>query len=414
MRAKTSADLQQKFDLRLRDLFNMANNKTPRQGGEQFQKPPTKPEDTFIPDLPTNVMPTVDGEKKGIIEEQPTNPNLPSMGKDGYTAGEDDITIAARSGEAPTTPAKAGLAKKSLVRLGGEQSVADEKTIETQRMMEEAKAAQTNVNVGAPKGTPVIAVRGLTKTYGLGKKTFVHALRGISLEVYPGEFVAVLGPSGSGKSTFMNLIGCLDRPTAGEYWLSGKLVSRLSNDQLAGIRNQLIGFVFQGFNLLGRANAVSNAALPMVYAGVPKRERERRATKVLQLVGLGDRVHHKPPELSGGQQQRVAIARALVNGPAVLLADEPTGALESRTSVESMALLQALNEQGLTIVLVTHDLKIASYASRQVALLDGSIVRDEPVATPRSAREEWEALLRKDAEEENLARGGAQVKEEVR
>ncbi len=191
----------------------------------------------------------------------------------------------------------------------------------------------------------------------------------------------------------MNLIGCLDRPTSGEYWLAGKLVSRLSSDELAAIRNRLLGFVFQGFNLLGRATAVSNVALPMVYAGLPRRERERRARKVLTLVGLGKRLNHKPTELSGGQQQRVAIARALVNGPSVLLADEPTGNLDSRTNVEIMGVLQALNDQGLTIVMVTHDANVAHYAKRQVQFLDGCIVHDELVLDRRSAIAEWEALV---------------------
>jgi putative ABC transport system ATP-binding protein len=238
---------------------------------------------------------------------------------------------------------------------------------------------------------PLIEVRNLKKNYSLGQTT-VHALRGISLAVYPGEFVAVMGPSGSGKSTFMNMIGCLDRPTSGEYWLSGRLVSSLSSDELADVRNRLIGFVFQGFNLLSRATALSNVALPMVYAGVPKDERESRARRALQLVGLGKRLHHKPSQLSGGQQQRVAIARALVNSPSLVLADEPTGNLDSRTSTEVMAILQALNEQGLTIVLVTHEPDIAHYAKRQIAFRDGLLVRDEPVLAPRSAREEWIAL----------------------
>jgi putative ABC transport system ATP-binding protein len=240
--------------------------------------------------------------------------------------------------------------------------------------------------------TAVIAVRNLTKTYMLGGKTSVPALRGVSLEVFPGEFVAIMGPSGSGKSTFMNLLGCLDSPTSGEYWLAGNLVSSLSNDRLASMRNQLIGFVFQGFNLLGRATALRNVSLPMIYAGLPRRERESRARKVLELVGLGGRINHKPSELSGGQQQRVAIARALINGPALLLADEPTGNLDSRTSIEIMGILQALNEQGLTIVLVTHDSNVAQYAKRQVAFLDGRIVRDGLVQSPRSARDEWEKL----------------------
>jgi putative ABC transport system ATP-binding protein len=236
--------------------------------------------------------------------------------------------------------------------------------------------------------TPLIAVRNLTKTYLLGQ-TGVHALQGISLAAYQGEFVAVMGPSGSGKSTFMNLIGCLDRPTQGEYWLAGKLVSSFSNDELAYIRNRLIGFVFQGFNLLSRASALSNVTLPMAYARISSEERERRGRRVLRLVGLGDRMNSKPPQLSGGQQQRVAIARALVNEPALLLADEPTGNLDSRTSLEIMAVLQALNEQGLTIVLVTHDREFAQYAKRQVTFRDGRIVEDEPILTPRSAKEDW-------------------------
>jgi putative ABC transport system ATP-binding protein len=256
---------------------------------------------------------------------------------------------------------------------------------------------QTAVTTAEEKGTraaPVIAVHNLTKTYILGRGTHVPALQGVTLKVYPGEFVAIMGPSGSGKSTFMNIIGCLDRPTGGEYWLDGNLVSRLSNDRLASIRNRLIGFVFQGFNLLGRATALKNVALPMVYAGLSRRERERRAQKVLQLVGLGGRMHHKPNELSGGQQQRVAIARALINGPALLLADEPTGNLDSHTSVEIMGVLQALNEQGLTIVLVTHDPKVAQYTRRQVSFLDGRIVSDEPIFTQRSAQQEWAELVK--------------------
>ncbi len=240
--------------------------------------------------------------------------------------------------------------------------------------------------------TSVISVRDLKKTYFLGQ-TRVHALRGVSLEVHEGEFLAVMGPSGSGKSTFMNLLGCLDRPTQGEYWLVGRRVSHLSNDELADIRNQLIGFVFQGFNLLNRATALKNVALPLVYAGYSKEEQLRRARKVLKLVGLGSRMDHKPSQLSGGQQQRVAIARALVNGPSLLLADEPTGNLDSRTSLEIMAILQALNKQGLTIVLVTHEPDIATYTKRQVTFRDGRILRDEPVLAPRSAHEEWTALL---------------------
>jgi putative ABC transport system ATP-binding protein len=244
--------------------------------------------------------------------------------------------------------------------------------------------------------TPIVDARNLTKTYIIGR-THIRALQGISLRVYQGEFVAVMGPSGSGKSTFMNLVGCLDRPTQGEYRLAGKLVSRLSNDELANIRNRQVGFVFQGFNLLNRSNALSNVLLPMVYAGISREERERRGRSVLRLVGLGDRMNHKPSELSGGQQQRVAIARALVNGPALLLADEPTGNLDSRTSLEIMAVLQALNEQGLTILMVTHEPDIAKFAKRQVAFRDGLIVSDEPVLSPASAKEEWTKLIKKAA-----------------
>lgn len=255
---------------------------------------------------------------------------------------------------------------------------------------------------------PIVDVRNLTKTYILGR-TRIRALQGISLKVYQGEFVAVMGPSGSGKSTFMNLVGCLDRPTQGEYWLAGKLVSRLSSDELADIRNRQVGFVFQGFNLLSRTSALGNVILPMVYAGASREERELHGRRILRLVGLGDRMDHKPSELSGGQQQRVAIARALVNGPALLLADEPTGNLDSRTGLEIMAVLQALNEQGLTIVMVTHESDIAKFVKRQVTFRDGLIVRDEPVLAPPSAKEEWTKLMKKAAVEHKV-----QVTEETR
>jgi putative ABC transport system ATP-binding protein len=238
---------------------------------------------------------------------------------------------------------------------------------------------------------PVIVVHNLKKTYMLGQ-TRVNALRGVSLEVSPGEFVAVRGPSGSGKSTFMNMIGCLDRPTAGEYWLSGKRVSRMSTNELARVRNRLIGFVFQGFNLLSKESALHNVELPMIYAGLSKELRLRRASQALKLVGLGTRMDHKPAQLSGGQQQRVAIARSLVNSPSLLLADEPTGNLDSRTSVEVMAILQTLNRQGLTIVLVTHEPDVAGYSSRQITFRDGRLIRDEPVIQPRDALAEWEVL----------------------
>ncbi len=237
----------------------------------------------------------------------------------------------------------------------------------------------------------VVDARNLTKTYHLGQ-TSVHALRGVTLTIHRGEFVAIMGPSGSGKSTFMNLLGCLDRPTAGEYRLMGALVSRMKPDQLADIRSQRLGFIFQGFNLLARASALKNVQLPMAYAGLSNETQRRRARKALQLVGLGDRLDHRPAQLSGGQQQRVAIARALVNNPALILADEPTGNLDSRTSVEIMAILQDLNRRGVTIVLVTHEADIAAYARRQVAFRDGLIVRDEPVAQPRSAADELRAF----------------------
>ncbi|NNF39232.1 MAG: ABC transporter ATP-binding protein, partial [Gemmatimonadetes bacterium] len=200
----------------------------------------------------------------------------------------------------------------------------------------------------------IIRTEGIQKFYYLGAET-VKAVRGIDLLIEHGEFVAVMGPSGSGKSTFMNVLGCLDTPTAGEYWLNGQLVSELSDDDLARVRNREIGFVFQTFNLLPRATCLHNVELPLVYAGVPGKERRRRAAEKLELVGLGDRMDHKPPEISGGQRQRVAVARALVNEPALLLADEPTGNLDSVTSAEIMGVLTQLNEDGQTILLVTHE-----------------------------------------------------------
>ncbi len=250
----------------------------------------------------------------------------------------------------------------------------------------------TGVVDANPNVTPVIRVQHLRKTYMLGQ-TPVYALRDVSLDVYPGEFVAIMGPSGSGKSTFMNTLGCLDRPSSGEYWLAGSQVSSMQNEALARARNRLIGFVFQSFNLLPKASALSNVELPMIYAGVSKETRLRRARQALQLVGLGSRMDHKPMQLSGGQQQRVAIARSLVNSPSLLLADEPTGNLDSRTSVEIMALLQELNQQGLTIVLVTHEPDIASYTSRQVVFRDGRVMRDEPNLNPRVAEEEWQRIM---------------------
>ncbi|MCY4400239.1 MAG: ABC transporter ATP-binding protein [Gemmatimonadetes bacterium] len=228
---------------------------------------------------------------------------------------------------------------------------------------------------GASSNDVVIHTAGLSKYYILGAET-VRAVRRVDMEVRRGEFVAIMGPSGSGKSTFMNLIGCLDTPTDGSYWLNGREVSELSDDQLARVRNRDIGFVFQTFNLLPRASSLHNVELPLIYAGVSARERRKRAEEKLERVGLGDRMNHKPPELSGGQRQRVAIARALVNDPALLLADEPTGNLDSQTSREIVEILVQLNQAGQTIILVTHEPDIASAASRQIHLNDGLVERD--------------------------------------
>jgi putative ABC transport system ATP-binding protein len=221
----------------------------------------------------------------------------------------------------------------------------------------------------------VIRTEALTKDYELGAET-VHALRGVDLHVGRNEYVAIMGPSGSGKSTLMNLIGCLDTPTSGEYWLDGQPVAGLSDDQLARIRNRYIGFVFQTFNLLPRATALHNVELPLIYAGLPVKERKRRAEEMMAKVGLGDRMGHRPSELSGGQRQRVAIGRALVNRPSLLLADEPTGNLDSSTSAEIMALFEELYAGGQTIVLVTHEHDIAAHARRAVTLRDGVIETD--------------------------------------
>lgn len=227
---------------------------------------------------------------------------------------------------------------------------------------------------------PVIVLEGVKKFYPLGKEG-VWALRGVSFEIAKGELVAIIGPSGSGKSTLMHILGCLDTPTEGRYWLAGQETSRLSDGQLARLRNQEIGFVFQTFHLLPRYTALENVALPLVYAGVGARERKKRAQAVLEAVGLGDRLHHRPNELSGGQRQRVAIARALVGNPSLLLADEPTGNLDSVTSEEIMRLFLSLHRQGHTVVIVTHEPDIAAYAERVIVLRDGQVVEDRKRAS---------------------------------
>ena len=238
---------------------------------------------------------------------------------------------------------------------------------------------------GVIEAEALIRVEELHKYYNLGE-TRVHALRGVNLEIAPGEFVAVMGASGSGKSTFMNLLGCLDTPSSGHYLLEGVDVAQLAKSELATIRNRKLGFVFQGFNLLARTTALENVELPTLYAHLPKEERTERARRALEMVGLGGRMEHLPSQLSGGQQQRVAIARALVNHPSILLADEPTGNLDSRTAVEIMQIFQDLNDRGLTVVLVTHEPDIAHYAKRIVVFHDGTICRDEPVVNrPRAA-----------------------------
>jgi len=252
---------------------------------------------------------------------------------------------------------------------------------------------------------PLIVVKDLVKTYHVGEVD-VQALRGVSLEVRPGEFVALTGPSGSGKSTFMHMLGCLDRPTSGSYWLNGQDVATLSARALSRVRNAQIGFVFQGFNLLSRTSALENVELPLLYSTIKAKERRARAVAALESVGLGSRMHHHPNQLSGGQQQRVAIARALVNQPKILLADEPTGNLDSKTSIEVMGLFQTLNtDQGITVMLVTHEHDIAEYATRIVAFRDGRVRSDHPVTERRNATTELAACLadRQDDEDERSA-----------
>ncbi len=231
----------------------------------------------------------------------------------------------------------------------------------------------------------VIWIDDLHKIYKMGENE-VHALRGVSLTVRSGEIIAIMGPSGSGKSTLMNILGCLDQPTWGLYALDGKDVSKMTDDALAVVRNKKVGFVFQSFNLLARTSALDNVMLPLVYAGSSARERRSRATEVLESVGLGDRLDHTPNELSGGQQQRVAIARALVNRPAIILADEPTGNLDSKSGREVMAILQRLNREiGITVILVTHDPHISNYAQRAIHLFDGKILKEEIIEEPIQA-----------------------------
>jgi putative ABC transport system ATP-binding protein len=240
--------------------------------------------------------------------------------------------------------------------------------------------------------TPLISVRDLGKTYQVGDIE-VRALRGVSLDVQPGEFVALTGPSGSGKSTFMHLLGCLDRPTTGRYLLNGRDVSALGKRDLSLVRNRDIGFVFQGFNLLSRTTALENVELPMLYGpAVSAKDRRRRAAAALEAVGLGDRLHHHSNQLSGGQQQRVAIARALVNQPSLLLADEPTGNLDTRTGIEVMGIFQSLNVRGLTVVLVTHEPDIAEYGTRIVSFRDGQVRGDRPVSVRRNIEDELKAF----------------------
>src|SRR5213592_1188803 len=232
-----------------------------------------------------------------------------------------------------------------------------------------------------PTGPIMIDIENITKDYVMGEE-IVHALRGVSLQIHSNEYIAIMGPSGSGKSTLMNMLGCLDTPTSGRYEFNGKIVAEMNDDELAAIRNREIGFVFQTFNLLPRANSLRNVELPLIYAGIDPETREERAAHVLRDVGLGDRVHHKPNELSGGQRQRVAIARALVNNPSIILADEPTGNLDSKTGEEIMELLEHLYERGNTIILVTHERDIAAHARRTVHLRDGIIESDEVGVMP--------------------------------
>ena len=243
---------------------------------------------------------------------------------------------------------------------------------------EVAVEAPVGVKTTPQAAESLISMKNIWKTYQMGTEE-LHALRDVSFEVKKGEYLAIIGPSGSGKSTLMNLIGCLDSPTKGQYWINGQLVSEMTDDELARIRNKEIGFVFQTFNLLARATALHNVELPLIYAGIRAGERHERAKAALQSVELGERTGHRPNELSGGQRQRVAIARALVNHPSILLADEPTGALDSKTSVEIMALFEKLHAEGNTIIVVTHEAEVAERAHRVITIRDGRIEKDEKI-----------------------------------
>lgn len=249
------------------------------------------------------------------------------------------------------------------------------------------------------ENAPIIRLERLKKSYKMGR-TEVHALRGVDLSIKKGEMIAIMGPSGSGKSTLMNILGCLDRPSGGKYYLDGISVSQMNKGELADVRNQKIGFVFQSFNLLSWMSALSNVELPLVYAGISTERRKKRALWALKLVGLGSRANHRPMELSGGQQQRVAIARALVASPAMILADEPTGNLDTKTSIQIMMVLQKLNARGMTIILVTHEPDIASYCHRKVVLRDGKIREDSVNAFPLSAQEQLASWSAPDETEE--------------